>query len=46
MKKFFRIMCGLVSTFAFTAAVSALNSACFATYYQPETSPELDEYRR
>lgn len=46
MKKLFKIMCSLVSSVAFAAAVNALNSACFTTYYQPKTSAELDEYRR
>ena len=46
MKKLFRIVCGLASTFAFVAAVNALNSACFTTYYQPETDSELNEYRK
>ena len=46
MKKIIKKVSAWIPAFAFVLGVFALNSACLATYHQPEISSSLDEYRK
>lgn len=46
MKKFIGKISAIIPAFALILGVMALNSACLATYHQPEISSDLDEFRR
>ena len=46
MKKLVNKFSTLIPALAFVFGVLALNSACLASYHQPEISPSLDEYRK
>lgn len=46
MKKLMAKFQTILPAFALLLGVAALNSACVATYHQPEISSSLDEYRK